>query len=163
MGKITLNEALKKASVKNDLQMFLGLDAQSELGGMTPERLAAVAGGKVSYDNTNSSKHTILRICSLKQWDHTLVEIVCSQSSADASVVYCQICNHSERFIKAKIINTMGTTPINLYLKKDDNSFWIKVLPYSTISIRICTGTDLVYDLKTTATDESGLELVRKE
>ena len=45
MGKITLNEALKKASVKNDLQMFLGLDAQSELGGMTPERLAAVAGG----------------------------------------------------------------------------------------------------------------------
>ena len=44
MGKITLNEALKKASVKNDLQMFLGLDAQSELGGMTPERLAAVAG-----------------------------------------------------------------------------------------------------------------------
>ena len=57
----------------------------------------------------------------------------------------------------------MGTTPINLYLKKDDNSFWIKVLPYSTISIRICTGTDLVYDLKTTATDESGLELVGKE
>ena len=55
----------------------------------------------------------------------------------------------------------MGTTHINLYLKKDDNSFWIKVLPYSTISIRICTGTDLVYDLKTTATDESGLELVR--
>ena len=44
MGKITLNEALKKAPVKNDLQMFLGLDAQSELGGMTPERLAAVAG-----------------------------------------------------------------------------------------------------------------------
>ena len=47
MGKITLNEALKKASVKNDLQMFLGLDAQSELGGMTPERLAAVAGEKM--------------------------------------------------------------------------------------------------------------------
>ena len=47
MGKITLNEALKKASVKNDLQMFLGLDAQSELGGMTPERLAAVAGGMI--------------------------------------------------------------------------------------------------------------------
>ena len=54
----------------------------------------------------------------------------------------------------------MGTTPINLYLKKDDNSFWIKVLPYSTISIRICTGTDLVYDLKTTATDDTGLELI---
>ena len=47
MGKITLNEALKKASVKNDLQMFLGLDAQSELGGMTPERLAAVAGESI--------------------------------------------------------------------------------------------------------------------
>ena len=99
------------------------------------------AGGRVSYDNTSSSKHTILRICSLKQWDHTLVEIVCSQSSADASVVYCQICNHSERFIKAKIINTMGTTPINLYLKKTIIHFG-KVSTISTISIRICTGTD---------------------
>ena len=57
MGKITLNEALKKASVKNDLQMFLGLDAQSELGGMTPERLAAVAGGLKNFGiirNTNA-------------------------------------------------------------------------------------------------------------
>ena len=52
MGKITLNEALKKASVKNDLQMFLGLDAQSELGGMTPERLAAVAGGILDKNYT---------------------------------------------------------------------------------------------------------------
>ena len=52
MGKITLNEALKKASVKNDLQMFLGLDAQSELGGMTPERLAAVAGGLLDKNYT---------------------------------------------------------------------------------------------------------------
>ena len=58
MGKITLNEALKKASVKNDLQMFLGLDAQSELGGMTPERLAAVAGEKIwkVYTNSNPNK-----------------------------------------------------------------------------------------------------------
>ena len=53
MGKITLNEALKKASVKNDLQMFLGLDAQSELGGMTPERLAAVAGESFSKPYSN--------------------------------------------------------------------------------------------------------------
>lgn len=161
MNTIELSAALGQAQVVENLKNFVGVDAQGAAALMTPERLAAVAGGKVSYDNTSSSKHTILRICSLKQWDHTLVEIVCSQSSADASVVYCQICNHSERFIKAKIINTMGTTHINLYLKKDDNSFWIKVLPYSTISIRICTGTDLVYDLKTTATDESGLELVR--
>ena len=53
MGKITLNEALKKASVKNDLQMFLGLDAQSELGGMTPERLAAVAGESIKKIGTS--------------------------------------------------------------------------------------------------------------
>ena len=151
----------QRATIRFEIINLVCLEVDSSTA--QSSRTYAGAGGKVSYDNTNSSKHTILRICSLKQWDHTLVEIVCSQSSADASVVYCQICNHSERFIKAKIINTMGTTPINLYLKKDDNSFWIKVLPYSTISIRICTGTDLVYDLKTTATDESGLELVRKE
>lgn len=66
MGKITLNEALKKASVKNDLQMFLGLDAQSELGGMTPERLAAVAGGlKKRIDVALGAKKMIAEGCGL--------------------------------------------------------------------------------------------------
>lgn len=45
MGKITLSEALKKATVENNLQNYLGLNADGAIGKMTPERLASVVGG----------------------------------------------------------------------------------------------------------------------
>ena len=82
MGKITLNEALKKASVKNDLQMFLGLDAQSELGGMTPERLAAVAGG------LNSEPIMIDTVAQLDSFMQTGTANVSAKLSFEESEVY---------------------------------------------------------------------------
>lgn len=47
MGKITLSEALKKATIENNLQNYLGLNADGALGKMTPERLASVVGGLI--------------------------------------------------------------------------------------------------------------------
>ena len=47
MGKITLSEALKKATVENNLQNYLGLNADGAIGKMTPERLASVVGGLI--------------------------------------------------------------------------------------------------------------------
>ena len=44
MAKITLKEALKQASVVDELKNFVGLTKDDALGLMTPERLAAVAG-----------------------------------------------------------------------------------------------------------------------
>ena len=160
MKTVELSAALGQAQVVENLKNFVGVDAQGAAALMTPERLAAVAGGKVTYDNSGSNKNTLLRVCSLKQWEHTLIEICCSQSSVNADVIFCQICNHSEGVIRAKIKYNSTIPETKLYLKKDDNSFWIDMLPYSSYSIRICTGTDLVYDLKTTATDDTGLELI---
>ena len=45
MAKITLKEALKQASVVDELKNFVGLTKDDAVGLMTPERLAAVAGG----------------------------------------------------------------------------------------------------------------------
>ena len=47
MAKITLKEALKQASVVDELKNFVGLTKDDAVGLMTPERLAAVAGGKM--------------------------------------------------------------------------------------------------------------------
>ena len=47
MEKITLKEALKQASVVDELKNFVGLTKDDALGLMTPERLAAVAGGLI--------------------------------------------------------------------------------------------------------------------
>ena len=48
MEKITLKEALKQASVVDELKNFVGLTKDDAVGLMTPERLAAVAGEKIS-------------------------------------------------------------------------------------------------------------------
>lgn len=45
MAKIILKEALKQASVVDELKNFVGLTKDDAVGLMTPERLAAVAGG----------------------------------------------------------------------------------------------------------------------
>ena len=47
MEKITLKEALKQASVVDELKNFVGLTKDDAVGLMTPERLAAVAGEKI--------------------------------------------------------------------------------------------------------------------
>ena len=47
MKTIELSAALASAPVQENLKNFAGLDAQNALGLMTPERLAAVAGGKL--------------------------------------------------------------------------------------------------------------------
>ena len=47
MKTIELSAALASAPVQENLKNFAGLDAQNALGLMTPERLAAVAGGKM--------------------------------------------------------------------------------------------------------------------
>ena len=51
MEKITLKEALKQASVVDDLKNFVGLTKDDAVGLMTPERLAAVAGENVWIRN----------------------------------------------------------------------------------------------------------------
>ena len=48
MEKITLNEYLKQGSVVENLKNFVGVTPENTVGLMTPERLAAVAGG-LSY------------------------------------------------------------------------------------------------------------------
>ena len=48
MAKITLKEALKQASVVDELKNFVGLTKDDAVGLMTPERLAAVAGESIS-------------------------------------------------------------------------------------------------------------------
>ena len=45
MEKITLNEYLKQGSVVENLKNFVGVTPENTVGLMTPERLAAVAGG----------------------------------------------------------------------------------------------------------------------
>lgn len=47
MEKITLNEYLKQGSVVENLKNFVGVTPENTMGLMTPERLAAVAGGKM--------------------------------------------------------------------------------------------------------------------
>ena len=57
MEKITLNEYLKQGSVVENLKNFVGVTPENTMGLMTPERLAAVAGGlpnKGSLVNTNA-------------------------------------------------------------------------------------------------------------
>ena len=49
MKTIELSAALASAPVQENLKNFAGLDAQNALGLMTPERLAAVAGGFSSF------------------------------------------------------------------------------------------------------------------
>ena len=49
MEKITLNEYLKQGSVVENLKNFVGVTPENTVGLMTPERLAAVAGGKMDY------------------------------------------------------------------------------------------------------------------
>ena len=58
MAKITLKEALKQASVVDELKNFVGLTKDDAVGLMTPERLAAVAGEKIwkVYTNSNPNK-----------------------------------------------------------------------------------------------------------
>lgn len=51
MEKITLKEALKQASVVDELKNFVGLTKDDAVGLMTPERLAAVAGENVWIRN----------------------------------------------------------------------------------------------------------------
>ena len=57
MKTIELSAAIASAPVQENLKNFAGLDAQNALGLMTPERLAAVAGGLKNFGlirNTNA-------------------------------------------------------------------------------------------------------------
>lgn len=54
MKTIELSAAMASAPVQENLKNFAGLDAQNALGLMTPERLAAVAGGLI--DNARFHK-----------------------------------------------------------------------------------------------------------
>ena len=52
MEKITLNEYLKQGSVVENLKNFVGVTPENTVGLMTPERLAAVAGGLLNKSNS---------------------------------------------------------------------------------------------------------------
>ena len=52
MKTIELSAAMASAPVQENLKNFAGLDAQNALGLMTPERLAAVAGGLLNKSNS---------------------------------------------------------------------------------------------------------------
>ncbi len=51
METIDINEVFAQANVVENLKNFAGVDAQNALGMMTPERLAAVVGGKLRVLN----------------------------------------------------------------------------------------------------------------
>ena len=55
MKTIELSAALASAPVQENLKNFAGLDAQNALGLMTPERLAAVAGGLINEIKISST------------------------------------------------------------------------------------------------------------
>ena len=62
MAKITLKEALKQASVVDELKNFVGLTKDDAVGLMTPERLAAVAGELGRYViGTDGSKFVFFK------------------------------------------------------------------------------------------------------
>ena len=162
MGKITLNEALKKASVKNDLQMFLGLDAQSELGGMTPERLAAVAGGNIGVFNElknglmdknlykyfpsiaySSAKTEYIKIA-ITLDDSKCVFNVVSSSNGSADLNECIISTDrhvtSNQQLKCSVKKNDG----NLELFSDNTAVYVKRAAYNTSFVRYMYGSSAI-------------------
>ena len=65
MAKITLKEALKQASVVDDLKNFVGLTKDDAVGLMTPERLAAVAGALVMKNGQELTSFNDLEVCTV--------------------------------------------------------------------------------------------------
>ena len=65
MAKITLKEALKQASVVDELKNFVGLTKDDAVGLMTPERLAAVAGALVMKNGQKLTSFNDLEVCTV--------------------------------------------------------------------------------------------------
>lgn len=67
MNTIELSAALGQAQVVENLKNFVGVDAQGAAALMTPERLAAVAGGKMSlYSGKLNLKDLVLNEVGIK-------------------------------------------------------------------------------------------------
>ena len=139
MGKITLNEALKKASVKNDLQMFLGLDAQSELGGMTPERLAAVAGESIgvatalkaglvppelaiSTFSNQGSKVVEIEHTDSYEWRTISFYLTISREGVSDALFYVSgVSSTGSTSVKVKCIFSLNQPPVSFYYRRNED------------------------------------------
>ena len=144
-----MNEALKKASVKNDLQMFLGLDAQSELGGMTPERLAAVAGGMIEVRETFNvaTRMSLVYIGDFKKSDSKTYEFMTFHYDGVQELYSIMtIGMYSENGFKVcKVHNFYGT--LKVFNLKGSDKLYIEIPRFRLLKYRLLYGNDIVHNV----------------
>ena len=119
MKTIELSAALASAPVQENLKNFAGLDAQNALGLMTPERLAAVAGGFSSF------KSGILAApIELNSNIKGIAEYVYQKAEENTSFLYVVSCGavlQATGYLSSR--KKYGVITITCYLKERSGTF----------------------------------------
>lgn len=111
MKTVELSAALGQAQVVENLKNFVGVDAQGAAALMTPERLAAVAGGKhqilpvgTDMDTVTTSGSYYLTNGVNTACDYSFYKILCLSTSPDSDcfqIAYCIASNTIKTRTKA--------------------------------------------------------------
>ena len=129
MEKITLNEYLKQGSVVENLKNFVGVTPENTVGLMTPERLAAVAGG-LEYKRltATTSKTVLIKLGKVNKnvISKDLFEVIVDHAGASLSSISVVSIGNSNisSNIRCYIANIKGT--LEMFYDKDTFDYFIK-------------------------------------
>ena len=129
MEKITLNEYLKQGSVVENLKNFVGVTPENTVGLMTPERLAAVAGG-LEYKElpATTSKTVLIKLGKVNKnaTSKDLFEIIVDHAGASLSNISVVSIGYSVVgiYVRCFIANIKGT--LEMFYDKDTFDYFIK-------------------------------------
>ena len=149
MNTIELSAALGQAQVVENLKNFVGVDAQGAAALMTPERLAAVAGGMIEVRETFNvaTRMSLVYIGDFKKSDSKTYEFMTFHYDGVQELYSIMtIGMYSDNGLKVcKVHNFYGT--LKVFNLKGSDKLYIEIPRFRLLKYRLLYGNDIVHNV----------------
>lgn len=149
MKTVELSAALGQAQVVENLKNFVGVDAQGAAALMTPERLAAVAGGMIEVRETFNvaTRMSLVYIGDFKKSDSKTYEFMTFHYDGVQELYSIMtIGMYSDNGFKVcKVHNFYGT--LKVFNLKGSDKLYIEIPRFRLLKYRLLYGNDIVHNV----------------
>ena len=149
MKTVELSAALGQAQVVENLKNFVGVDAQGAAALMTPERLAAVAGGMIEVRETFNvaTRMSLVYIGDFKKSDSKTYEFMTFHyDGVQELYAIITIGMYSDNGLKVcKVHNFYGT--LKVFNLKGSDKLYIEIPRFRLLKYRLLYGNDIVHNV----------------
>ena len=149
MKTVELSAALGQAQVVENLKNFVGVDAQGAAALMTPERLAAVAGGMIEVRETFNvaTRMSLVYIGDFKKSDSKTYEFMTFHYDGVQELYSIMTIGMypDNGFKVCKVHNFYGT--LKVFNLKGSDKLYIEIPRFRLLKYRLLYGNDIVHNV----------------